>query len=83
MPIYDFKCLSCEGQFSEYVSMTEELEECKLCGNIGIEKLVGKISSGVDKKNYRSKAGDLVKSHIEETKKEIKKEKDSLKSRKF
>ena len=81
MPIYDFKCLTCKSEFSAFVSMSEDTTLCPDCGEDKVEKQIGQFNSSIKKSNYVSKTGDLVKSHIEDAKKEIKKEKKLLKSR--
>ena len=65
MPIYDYHCVSCEQEFSEFVSMKEELLECKFCGSEEIRKVINKIADSVEKSisKYKAKTGDLV-NHI-------------------
>ena len=80
MPIYDYRCSDCEKEFSVMHSMTEDCTECAYCLSKNIEKVVSKIGKTIDKGKYKSKVGDLVKSHIEETKRDIKQENSKLKN---
>ncbi len=81
MPIYEFLCLDCEENFSAFLRMDQEQESCEICSSDHIIKVVSDIGQKVDKDKFKAKAGDVVKSHIEEAKSEIKKEKKNLKSK--
>ena len=82
MPIYTYKCESCEGVFEVFHLMNDTLDICSLCEEVGvIEKipsmLVGKLSS-VPKKQ---KVGDVVENYIKDAKREIEQEKKTLKKK--
>lgn len=84
MPIYEYYCLDCEKTFNAFHSMDAKWEgACGICesesGNI--EKVVSAIGNKVDEGKFKAKTGDVVKSHIEETRSEIKKEKRRLKEK--
>jgi len=82
MPFYEYQCLDCEKTFNVFHSMTKEYDgTCGLCESENIERVVAKIGDKVDKDKFKTKTGDVVKSHIEEAKSEVKKEKQKLKSR--
>ena len=82
MPIYEYCCLDCENVFHAFHSMDKEYEgTCGFCESDNIEKVVSSIGGKVDKDKFRTKTGDLVKSHIEEARSEVKKEKSKLKSK--
>ena len=82
MPIYEYLCLDCEKTFSAFHSMSREYEgTCDFCKSENIEKVVSNIGNKVDATKFKTRTGDLVKSHIEETKATIKKEKSRLKAK--
>ena len=61
MPIYTYRCQSCEGVFETFHLMSETLSICSLCEQVDtIEKipsmLVGKLTTPVAK----AKVGDVV-----------------------
>ena len=82
MPRYTYKCDECEEVFETNHSMSIKLEDCELCGSV--ESLTRVPSSTFITTNTLStkddkKVGDLVKEHIEESKKELKSEQEKLK----
>jgi len=84
MPFYEYHCLDCEKTFNVFHSMNKEYEDpCGFCESVNVEKVVSTIGAKVERDKFKKKDGDLVKSHIEEAKKEIKKEKDKMKGEMF
>ena len=79
MPIYDFYCKDCDKAFSVFVSMTEKVESCTLCTSENIVREIEGLSSVLRGENFESRTGDVVKEHIEEGKRDLKKEKELLK----
>jgi len=82
VPIYTYRCQSCEGVFETFHLMSETLSICSLCEQVDtIEKipsmLVGKLTTPVAK----AKVGDVVENFIKDAKKEIKQEKKIIKKR--
>ena len=82
MPRYTYKSDECEEVFETNHSMSIKLEDCELCGSV--ESLTRVPSSTFITTNTLStkddkKVGDLVKEHIEESKKELKSEQEKLK----
>ena len=82
MPRYTYRCEECEGVFEINHSMSIKLEDCELCGSV--QSLIRVPSSTFITTNTLStkdnkKVGDLVKEHIEESKKELKSEQEKLK----
>ena len=82
MPRYTYRCEECEGIFETNHSMSIKLEDCQLCEAVGVVTRVPsttfittKSSTSTDNK----KVGDVVKEHIEETKKDLKAEQQKLK----
>lgn len=74
MPKYNYSCSECGNDFEVYHSMFETIERCTVCGALEITR---KPSSFFASANP-SKAGALVKEHIEETKREVREEKRRL-----
>ncbi len=59
-------------------AMSEKCEECAYCQSENVERMIANISYDIDPNNYKKKVGDLVKTHIEEAKKEVKEQKKSM-----
>ena len=83
MPIYNYHCDDCNKEFEVMHSMTEECTECGFCLSSNVARVVSSIGNKIDKSKFKNKAGDLVKSHIEEAKAEVKKEKEEMKNKVF
>jgi len=79
MPIYDYQCEDCKKQFKIMHSMSEECTECGYCLSSNVTRVVADVVNHIDESKYKSKAGDLVKSHIEEARKEIREQKQEMK----
>ena len=82
MPRYIYKCDQCEETFETVHSMSIKLEKC-LCDNSGSVTRVPSstfISTTTKMGFGNKKVGDVVNNHIEEAKKEVRAEKDRLKS---
>ena len=83
MPFYNYQCLDCKEDFTVMHMMSEEWDNCELCGSKNITKKISGIGAKVNQDKFKKKDGDLVKSHIEEAKREIKKEKNKMKGEMF
>ena len=59
--------------------MSEECNECGICLSEDITRVIPDIANTVDKSKFKTKAGDLVKSHIEEARKEVREQKQDMK----
>ena len=82
MPRYAYRCNKCEQVFDVVHPMSEQYENCKEveCDE-NRENVLSKIPSSLNfyrKKEPRYKAGDVVKTSIEEFKKDLKEQKTSL-----
>ena len=82
MPKYAYECIDCGDQFEIYHSIKDKLVDCAQCGTSGSLNRIPAltISFSTIKKKDDHKVGDVVRSHIEQTKQEVKKEKQRLKS---
>ena len=74
MPRYDYKCLKCDECFVIRHSINEIREICD-CGKEGDIQKLPSIPIYIDK----TKAGEVVKQHIEDAKKEIKEYQEDMK----
>lgn len=81
MPRYTYRCDECEEVFEINHSMSIKLKDCELCESLDSLVRVPSstfITTSVTTKDNK-KVGDVVKSHIEEAKNEIKSEQQRLK----
>ena len=81
MPVYEYYCLDCEDRFTVFHSMNGSCDACEICESENIEKVSANMGDKIDKSKFKTRAGDLVKNHIEETKAAIKQEKSRLKAK--
>ena len=82
MPRYDYRCTECESDMVISHGMNDAEVDCPLCEGEGT--LIKELSFFTTiKKVFKKKTGMVVKEYIEETKKEISKEKIKLKSRDY
>lgn len=44
MPIYDFKCTTCEREWDELMKAGEVPADCKYCGHHTVEKMVSRTN---------------------------------------
>jgi putative FmdB family regulatory protein len=76
MPSYCYRCKDCEEQFEQSHSITVTLEDCHLCAGQGSLERIPSLTRGVTiHKTVNHKAGDVVKAHIEEARRDVKEEK--------
>jgi putative FmdB family regulatory protein len=76
MPVYTYKCNSCEEQYDTFHDMSTRLTDCEKCGKVNCLKKVLSSSINISEKNN---SGQLVKNYIEETKEAFKEEARSIK----
>lgn len=77
MPRYQYHCDKCEADFEYYHSMSEKKTVCEVCNEHTLLKVPA--FSGSIKKEEKQKVGVIVDNYIEETKEEIRREKEKLK----
>ena len=83
MPKYLYKCNSCEEAFLVRHLMCESIEVCEKCGERDCLKKLPLFPVNLQKKTKRKKVGEVVKSHIEETKEELKREKEKMQQKEY
>jgi putative FmdB family regulatory protein len=79
MPIYSYQCSDCNGVFEVMHSMSEDCTACGYCLSPNVTRVVADVSNLVDSERFKTKPGDLVKSHIEDAKQSIKEQKQGMK----
>jgi len=80
MPKYIYCCDECKNIFEIVHSMKEKLEICDKCkGSLSRVPPQIFINTQQKKVDIDCKVGDIVKNHIEESKKELKNEQDRMK----
>ena len=85
MPTYVYKCVSCSQTISIFHPFSETVTDCELCGAVNsLERDYSTpFSSGkVNKQNHRP-VGDITNDFIEQTRKEVRQEKEILKREQF
>jgi putative FmdB family regulatory protein len=81
MPRYTYRCDECEEVFEVNHSMSIKLKDCELCESVDTLTRVPSstfITTTIATKDNK-KVGDVVKDHIEESKKDLKVEQRRLK----
>jgi len=80
VPKYIYRCSECENEFETYHSMSDKLKDCEACELTGslvrIPSLTIKVFKNTDN---NTRVGEVVKSHIEDARQQLKKEKEKLK----
>ena len=81
MPKYAYRCDRCKEVFGVVHSIKEKLEICEECKGLLVRIPSHTfINSGPKKESTPHKVGDLVKDHIEESRKELRKEQERISS---
>ena len=81
MPIYTYKCSSCDEVFEHFHLMSETLDSCILCGSEDtVEKIPSFLLDSIKKEDIK-KIGSVVETHIKQAKEELKQEKKSLRNK--
>lgn len=79
MPVYCYRCKKCNKDFEIKHSMSFEGQTCIFCESSKIFKLPSIMKK--QNNNFEKKPGKIVNNFIEETRKEINKDKKELKTR--
>ena len=84
MPKYTYHCDKCNKDFEVIHSIKNKLETCEECEGslVRIPSYVF-IDSGHEKLANDRKVGDIVKDHIKESKRELKKEQERISSQEY
>ena len=79
MPLYCYKCKDCHHEFEVRHSMSFSGQLCTKCNSESVFRVPS--LSEVKNKTPSTKPGKIVSSYIQDTKKEIAKEKKNLRNR--
>jgi len=86
MPKYDYICTKCNKKFSLRHSISEEIKKHPDCdSSCEVKKIysVSRVLKAKSQDKSGSKAGTIVKKHIEEAKQELKERKEKLKKEEY
>ena len=83
MPRYTYYCEKCEETLEVTHSIKEKLETCECEGALVRVPSFAFILSGQKNETTQRTIGDLTNEHIEESKKELRKEQNKLKSEEY
>ena len=81
MPRYTYKCSECESVLEVVHSMGERLTKCEDCSAETLNRIPAILTK--KRQDVASQPGDKVKTFIEETREDIRKEKKNLRSREY
>lgn len=76
MPKYHYFCKNCNEEFYVYHSINDLLENCDRCFSSGSLERIPSFISGYKFIEKRKVAGNIVKEYIEDTKEEVRREKE-------
>lgn len=77
MPKYSYRCKECDSQYEVWHGMTEEHDECDVCGALSVVRIPA-ILGEVIRNEPKKRVGDVVNRTIEETREEIREYKKEL-----
>ena len=90
MPRYIYKCKKCEQVFNVVHSIKEKFSSCEECNESceeegSLSRVPSSFITNISKENLNSnnKAGELVKSKIEEFREDLKQEKEKHKKQEY
>ena len=84
MPRYTYLCDECDNLFEVAHSIKDKLEICQECsGSLNRVPSQTFIGFAQPAKSREHKVGDLVKDHIEESKRELRKEQERISSEEY
>jgi hypothetical protein len=84
MPKYRYKCNDCNIEFFIHHSISEKLRNCEYCGTIdSLNKLPTVFTTNKKTNKADTKVGSIVKSSIEEFRKDLDDEKKYLKGQEY
>ena len=74
MPSYVYECSDCREVVEVFHSMSDERTDCETCGAENALKKIPEVPFYVKSNS----AGNVVKQHIEDTKKQVREEKENM-----
>ena len=84
MPRYAYRCGECDNLFEIFHSIKDKLETCQECSG-SLNRVPSQTFIGLTQptKSIEHKVGDLVKDHIEEARRELRKEQKRISSEEY
>lgn len=76
MPRYVYSCSKCKDKFEYFHSISEKKTQCEVCKEESLLKIP--LFSGTIKNESSKKAGSIVEEYIQQTKEEIRHEKEQI-----
>ncbi len=80
MPVYSYQCKYCGEKYEQRHSMAFEVKSCKYCGSCDIHKIPSSYSTKIKSISSKPAVGAVVKKYIEDTKKDVKRQKQEMKT---
>lgn len=76
MPRYTYSCTKCNSKFEYFHSISEKKTQCEACKEETLLKIP--LFSGTIKSESSKKVGSIVEEYIQQTKEEIRHEKEQV-----
>ena len=84
MPKYTYKCSDCDIEFEIWHSIKEKMTDCLECGIVdSLIRVPSKFTTTIKKTHNKQKVGDVVKSSIEDFRKDLEEERKRLKTQEY
>jgi putative FmdB family regulatory protein len=80
MPVYVYKCKDCDEVFETRHGMSFEGQTCAVCSSENVFRLPQGSLSKLNTHSLPARPGKLVDEYIEETRQEIKREKQKIRT---
>jgi putative FmdB family regulatory protein len=78
MPHYNYRCEECGAEYGVFHSMTETHTECAFCGTVDSVHKILELRREI---KVETKTGEIVKQFIEDSKRDIENERQTLSKR--
>ena len=80
MPKYLYRCSKCSGEIEIWHSMSSKIEDCESCNTVNsLVRVPASFTTAESNNKEEGRVGDLVKSSIEDFRKDLKDEKKRIK----
>lgn len=72
MPAYDYKCNSCQKEWTEYHGFDEKPEKCPYCETENFKKLFNYTNTQLKIQEMQAKNGQKTREYIEQARRDLK-----------
>lgn len=72
MPAYDYKCNSCQKEWTEYHGFDEKPEKCPYCETENFKKLFNYTTTQLKIQEMQAKNGQKTREYIEQARQDLK-----------